>query len=209
MKMRLLLLFMGMISVYSNAFPNISKDEYAIGKVFLVNNDTLSVYIKIDRLINLQNSIMYVDTTTGKEYILKPEKAKGFCLIYPDDTMYFESIPDFQRALFHAKYKKVFFVHCLQKGKIPLYYFVDIKLVKEGLDMVPTERGRYFALFRDEWFPVSKESYWTDSRKILSALKSFAVPKEWKDLVLKVDSSQLKFEDTIEFINLCNNLLSE
>ncbi|MBL7969789.1 MAG: hypothetical protein JNK09_22495 [Prolixibacteraceae bacterium] len=208
MKLKMLFVFLGIVFLCTEAYSTFPKEKYALGKLFFINNDTMSVYVKIDKIINLQNGIAYVDSM-GREYHLKPDDARGFCLIYPNDTMFFESITDFQKALFQPKNRKAFFVHRLQTGKISLYYFIDTKLEMDGIDQVSAERGRYFAHFKGEWFPVSNENYWSDFRKILSVIKKDSQPNEWKSVTLKVDSSELKFEDTPEFIHLCNQLVSD
>lgn len=204
----MLFVFLCIIFTSAKVYSTFPKEKYALGKLFFLNNDTMSVYVKIDKIIHLQKGITYVDTT-GVEHKLAPADAKGFCLIYPEDTMFFERVEDFQKALFQPKKKSTFFINRLQKGRISLYYFVDTKLEMDGIDQVSVEQGRYFAYFKGEWFPVSKENYWSDFRKILSVLKKEVEIQSWKEIALKVDSSLLKFEDTPEFIHLCNQLVSD
>lgn len=208
MKTKALILLLAIMPFGLKAVNSIPKDQYANGQVFLLNNDTLRVYIKIDKLLNLQNGIQYVDTM-GMEYNLKPEDAKGFCMFYPDDTMYFESRNDIQKVLFKPKNNSQIFIHRVQKGKLPLYYFIETKFEMEGLDQIEVERARYFVNYANEWYPVSKDRFRNDFQKIFSLLKGDGFGNVIKPLQLEIGSGRFKFEETPLLIKEINALITE
>ena len=201
--MKKIILLLVFAPLFMKAVHVIPKDKYAHGQIFLLNNDTLSVYVKIENISDLQNGIQYVDTT-GKELTLKPENSRGFILVYPNDTMFFESRNDMGSALFQSKKKNYSFVHRVFSGKLPLYFFIEIKLVMDGMDQVEQERPRYFVRFRGEWYPITKENFKNDGRKLLSLLKREGY--NTKNLNSKLDADLYKFEDTPIFIGECAEL---
>lgn len=205
MKMKTLILLLVFAPLFMQAVNLIPKDKYAHGKIFLLNHDSVEVYIKIDKIYNLQNGIQYVDTT-GKEFTLKPENARGFKLVYPNETMVFESRNDLGSALFQSKNKNYSFVLRVFNGNLPLYYFIETKLAMDGIDQVEQERSRYFVRFGGEWYSFSKENFKNDGKKLLSLLKREGY--NTKNLRLNLDTGLFKFEDTPIFISECAKLFS-
>ena len=112
--------------------------KFSKGKIFFQNGDTVNVYIKVAKLYDLQSGIQYLDTA-GNEHSLLPSKAKGFCLLYKNETLYFESRKDLKMVLFSSKKSKSSFVNKVSGGNMPLYYFVEKKLVMDGIDQVSVE----------------------------------------------------------------------
>jgi len=208
MKTKALIILLIVVPLFLQASQFILKDKYAYGQVFLLNNDTLSVYIKIEKIPDMQNGIQYVDSM-GMEFKLKPIDAKGFSLIYPDDTMFFESRNDLDRALFHSKKKDCYFLHRVIKGKLSLYYFIESKLGMEGLDQVLMEKSLYFVRYKNEWYPISKELFKNDFAKLGSVLKRDGLGDKTKTLLSDINAGKFKFEDTPLLISKFTDLISE
>ena len=119
----------------------IAKDgKYSKGKIFLQNNDTVNVYVKVESIYNMQDGILYLDSV-GNEHPLLPSKAFGFCLLYKNDTMNFESRKDLNMVLFVSKKTKNNFVYRISGGSLPLYYFIEKQLVMDGIDQVQADRA--------------------------------------------------------------------
>lgn len=208
MKILTLILFWVIVTFSLFAKEQDKNAKYAHAQVFLLNNDTLSVYIKIEKISDMQNGIQYVDSM-GMEFRLKPMDAKGFSLIYPDDTMFFESRNDLDRALFHSKKKDWYFIHRVLKGKLSLYYFIESKLEMEGLDQVLMEKSLYFVWYKNEWYPISKELFKNDFTKFGSVLKRHGLGDKTKTLLSDIDAGKFKFEDTPLLISKFSDLISE
>ena len=206
MKTKLLFLSLVIISFCLFANDLLSKDKYAHGKVFLMNHDTLNVYVKVESLYNMQNGIQYVDSI-GIEHLLNPAKAKGFNLVYSDGTMVFESRNDLTKVLFQLKNPGYYFVQRILDGKLSLYYFVEKKLVMEGIDQVLIEKARYFVRINEEWYTITKEYFKNDCRKIFSILKREGFVNEIKAMINDIDSDKYKYEDTPTIIDRCNHLI--
>lgn len=154
----------------------------------------------------MQKGIQYVDSK-GFEYTTDPFKAKGFWLIYQEDTMVFESRSDIDKALFQPKKASTCFVLRIKKGNLPLYYFLDERLEMDGIDQVLREKPFYLLWFKEEWYPISKEHFTNDFRKVISMLKKAGFENEIKELVANFIEAKYKFEDTPEVIKLCEELI--
>ena len=205
----LTLILVWVIVTFSLFAKELDKNaKYAHGQVFFLNNDTLSVYIKIEKISQMQNGIQYVDSM-GMEFKLKPFEAKGFSLIYPDDTMIFESINDLDRALFHSKKKDCYFVHHVIQGKLSLYYFIESKLEMEGLDQVLMEKSLYFIRYKNDWYPISKELFKGDFTKFGSVLKRNGLGDKTNALLSDIKAGKFNFEDTPLLISKFADLISE
>ena len=166
MKTSALIIFFAFVpfGLFSN---EIAKDvKYSRGKIFLKNNDTVDVYVKVESLYNMQSGIQYVDSTWN-EYSLIPSKASGFCLLYQNDTMYFESRKDLKMVLFSSKKSKSSFIHRVSNGNLPLYYFVDKELVMDGIDQVSADFPRYMVLLDQEWFSITVKYFVSDFKKLI------------------------------------------
>ncbi len=183
------------------------KDKYATGKVFLLNNDTVNVYIKVETLYNMQNGIQYVDTM-GVEHVLKPSEAKGFSLIYPSEIMIFESRHDLTKVVFQPRNPDHYFVPRILEGKLTLYYFIEKKLVMDGIEQVEAEKARYLVRYSEEWYPVTKEYFNVSCRKIFTVLKREGFGTQIKALVREFDAEKYQYEDTPALINKCNQLIT-
>jgi hypothetical protein len=210
MQMKLLTLILFGVTVTFSLFAK-EKDKnakYAHGQVFLLNNDTMSVYIKIEKISQMQNGIQYVDSM-GMEFELKPFDAKGFNLIYPDDTIYFESRNDLDRALFQSKKKDWYFVHQALKGKLSLYYFIESKLEMEGLDQILIEKSLYFVWYKNVWYKISEELFKNDFKKFGTVLKRDGFEDKIKTLLTEIIAGEYKFEDTPLLISKFSDLISE
>jgi hypothetical protein len=206
MKKGLFILMMVIIPYFLFAHELQPKDKYANGKVFLLNKSVSDIYIKVETISRMQKGIQYVDSK-GFEYATDPFKANGFWLIYPEDTMVFESRSDIYKALFQPKKASTCFVLRVKKGRLPLYYFLDERLEMDGIDQVLREKPYYLLQFKEEWYPISKEHFTNDFRKVISILKKAGFEKEIKELIAGFIEAKYKFEDTPEVIKLCEKLI--
>lgn len=206
MKTKLFLLILTIIPIGLIADDLLPKDKYANGKLFLINKEVSDVYIKVEPIYAMQQGITYVDPK-GMEYKTDPFKAKGFWLIYPGDTMVFESRNDIDKALFQSKRSSQSFVLRIQKGNMPLYYFVDERLEMDGIDQVLRQKMYYILRFNDEWYPISKEHFTNDFRKVISSLKKAGFENEIKSVFSDFIEAKYKFEDTPELIKLFEKLI--
>jgi hypothetical protein len=200
------ILLMALAPISHFAGDLLQKEQYANGKVFLLNKSVSDVYIKVESIAKMQKGVQYVDSK-GLEYNTDPFKAKGFWLIYPEDTMVFESRNDIDKALFQPKKASTCFVLRIQKGNLPLYYYLDERLEMEGIDQVLREKPYYLLRFREEWYPISKEHFTNDFRKVISMLKKAGFESELKEMIAGFIEAKYKFEDTPEVIKLCEKLI--
>jgi hypothetical protein len=186
----------------------ISKDlKYAHGKLFLQNNDTINVYIKVESIYKMQSEIQYIDTT-GHEFILLPSKAKGFCLMYQNDTMYFESSRDLKMVLFTSKKAKSSFIYRISNGKLPLFYVVEKELKMDGFDQITVDAPRYLILLDQEWYPITPKYFVSDFNKIFSNLKSEYDAKQLKLLQNEIVERNFMFDHTPIIISKLNMIPS-
>ena len=169
--------------------------KFSKGKIFFQNGDTVNVYIKVAKLYDLQSGIQYLDTA-GNEHSLLPSKAKGFCLLYKNETLYFESRKDLKMVLFSSKKSKSSFVNKVSGGNMPLYYFVEKKLVMDGIDQVSVEFPHYMILLNQEWISISTKYFVNDFRKLVSSLKGEYNAEQMKALMNEIIDGKYKFEDT-------------
>jgi hypothetical protein len=184
----------------------LQKEQYANGKVFLLNKSVSDVYIKVESIAKMQKGVQYVDSK-GLEYNTDPFKANGFWLIYPEDTMVFESRNDIDKALFQPKKASTCFVLRVQKGNLPLYYYLDERLEMEGIDQVLREKPYYLIRFKEEWYPISKEHFTNDFRKVLAVFKKAGFENEIKEVVANFVEAKYLFEETPKIVELCENLI--
>ena len=205
MKTTALILFFAFVS-FGLFSDDIAKDvKYSRGKIFLQNNDTVDVYVKVESLYNMQSSIQYVDST-GNEYFLLPSNASGFCLLYKNDTMYFESRKDLKMVLFSSKKSKSSFIHRVSNGNLPLYYFVEKELVSDGIDQVLADFPRYMVLLDQEWFSITVKYFVSDFKKLISNLKGEYNMEQMKALMNEIEDGKYKFEDTPLIIERSNKI---
>lgn len=191
-----LLIFILVIVPFCLFSEAIVKDgKYSKGKIFFQKNDTLNVYVKVESIYNMQDGIHYLDST-GNEHSLLPSKATGFCLLYKNDTMYFESRKDLNLVLFVSKKTKHKFVYRVSDGSLPLYYFVEKQLVMDGIDQVQADRPRYLVVFDDEWYSISSKYFINEFRKLFSNLKGTYDARELKALLNEIADGKYNFEDT-------------
>ncbi len=206
MKIAVLLILISIIPFCSYSKDPLPKDKYAIGKVFKKNNDTLDVYIKIDSFYNMQLGIQYVDSM-GLEHQLLPSKAKGFSLIYQNETMVFEARHDLTKVVFQPRFPDYFFINRISTGRFSLYFFIEKKLVMEGIDQVEAEKSRYLVLYNDDWYPISKDYFRGDCSKIFTFLKREGFITESKKLSKELNSDGFKYETTPALIERINQLI--
>lgn len=205
MKTNILIFIFGIIPFW--LFSNIdAKDvKYSRGKIYLPNNDTVNVYVRSESIYNMQSGIHYLDST-GTEHSLVPTKAKGFVLLYKNDTMEFESRKDLKMVLFTSKKSKSSFIYRVSNGHLPLFYFVEKQLVMDGIDQVLSDFPRYMILLDQEWFSVTPKSFVSDLKKLVSNLKGELNTDQinllWKDVV----DEKYKFGDTPLFIERLNKI---
>ena|GEM_PF-1060794 len=205
MKTTALILFFAFVT-FGLFSDDMAKDvKYSRGKIFLPNNDTLDVYIKVESLYNMQSGIQYVDST-GNEYSLIPSKAKGFCLLYKNDTMYFESRKDLKMVLFSSRKSKSSFIHRISNGNLPLYSFVEKKLVRDGIDQVLADFPRYMVLLDQEWFSITVKYFVSDLKRLFSNLKGEYNAEQMKALMNEIEDGKYKFEDTPLIIERSNKI---
>jgi len=117
------------------------KEQYAHGMIYLLNRDTIEAYIKVKEIVKMQERIELIDTA-GFEYSVKPSQAAGFCLLFPEDTMVFESRDDLVNAIFKSKKEPYSFLLRLKEGNMPLYYFFEEKLEMSGVDQIWVEKPK-------------------------------------------------------------------
>lgn len=164
------IIFILMIVSLSLFSQQIVKDgKYSKGKIFLQKNDTVNAYIKVESIYNMQDGIRYLDSI-GNEHLLLPSKALGFCLLYKNDRMYFESRKDLNMVLFVSKKTKNNFIYRISGGSLPLYYFIEKQLVMDGIDQVQADRPRYLVLFDQDWYPISSKYFIGEFQKLFSNL---------------------------------------
>lgn len=194
------------LSPFFLSADEISKDlTYAHGKLFLQNNDTINVYIKVESIYKMQNGIQYVDTV-GHEFTLLPNKAKGFCLMYKNDTMYFESRKDLKMVLFTSKRTKSSFIYRISNGKLPLFYYVEKELKMDGIDQVTVDTPRYLILLDNEWFSLTKKYFASDFKKLISNLKGVLNKGQMDKLYYDVADEKFNFDNAPLLIEKLNNI---
>ena len=184
----------------------LQKEKYANGKVFLLNKSVSDVYIKVETIAKMQKGIEYIDSK-GLEYSTTPFKANGFWLIYQEDTMVFESRNDIDNALFQPKKASTCFVLRIQKGNLPLYYYLDERLEMDGIDQVLHEKPYYLLRFKEEWYPISKEHFTNDLRKVFVVFKKAGFENEIKEVVANFVEAKYQFEESPKILKLCENLI--
>ena len=206
MKIIFLVILIAIIPFYIYSKDPLPKDKYAVGKVFLKNNVTLNVYVKIESFYNMQLGIQYVDSM-GLEHQLLPSKAKGFSLIYQNETMVFESRHDLTKVVFQPRFPDYFFINRISTGRFSLYFFIEKKLVMEGIDQVEAEKSRYLVLYNDDWYPISKDYFRGDCSKLFTLLKREGYTTESKKLSKELNSDGFKYETTPALIERINQLI--
>jgi len=200
------ILFLAIAPLSLFAGDLLQKEKYANGKVFLLNKSVSDVYIKVESIAKMQKGVQYVDSK-GLEYDTDPFKANGFWLIYPEDTMVFESRNDIDKALFQPKKASTCFVLRVQKGNLPLYYYLDERLEMDGIDQVLREKPYYLLRFKEEWYPISKEHFTNDFRKVLAVFKKAGFENEIKEVVTNFIEAKYLFEDTPQIVKQCERLI--
>lgn len=206
MKIVCFILFLAIAPLSLFAGDLLQKEKYANGKVFLLNKSVSDVYIQVESIAKMQKSVQYVDSK-GMEYTTDPFKANGFWLIYPEDTMVFESRSDIDKALFQPKKASTCFVLRVKKGRLPLYYFLDERLEMDGIDQVLREKPYYLLRFSEEWYPISKEHFTNDFRKVLAVFKKAGFENEIKEVVANFVEAKYLFEDTPQIVRQCERLI--
>ena len=190
------LIFILVIVPFCLFSQQIVKDgKYSKGKIFLQKNDTMNVYVKVESIYNMQDGIQYLDSA-GKEHSLLPSKSLGFRLLYKNDTMYFESRKYLNMVLFVSKKTKSNFIYRVSGGSLPLYYFIEKKLVMDGIDQVQADRPRYLVLFDQDWYPISSKYFTGEFQKLFSNLKDVYNAKEMKALLDEIVDGKYNFEET-------------
>jgi hypothetical protein len=205
MKYCTLLFFLILASMRLNADEKVREIKYSHGKVFLQNGDTVNAYIKSEALYNLQSGIHCLNST-GNEYSYLPSNAKGFCMMFKNDTMYFESRRDLKTVLFTSKKSKSSFIYRISNGKLPLYYFIERGLKMDGIDQVTVELPRYLILLDQEWFSLTKKYFVRDFKKLCSYLSGVLNADQLSILINDVTDSKYKFEDTPFVIEKLNKI---
>ncbi len=201
-----LLLFIFIIVPFCLFSQQIVKDgKYSMGKIFLQKSDTVNVYVKVESIYNMQDGIQYLDSA-GNEHSLLPSKALGFCLLYKNDTMYFESRKDLNMVLFVSRKTKNNFVYRISGGSLPLYYFIEKQLVMDGIDQVQADRPRYLVLFDQDWYPISSKYFIGEFQKLFSNLKDVYNAKEMKVLLNEIIDGKYSFEETPAVIDRLSKL---
>lgn len=185
--------------------PATKDDKYTRGKIFLQNNDTINVYIKVASLSQMQSGIQYVDSI-GKEHSLLPSKAKGFCLLNKNNTLYLESRRDLKTVLLPSKKSKSCFIYRVSNANIPLYYYIEEQLVMKGIDMIKVDSPRYMILFDQEWISLTPKYFVSDFRSLVSNLKGDLDSEKLNALLQKVIDGEYKFDDTPIVIESLNKI---
>jgi hypothetical protein len=184
----------------------ISKDvKYSRGKVFLQNGDTVKAYIKSEAIYNLQSGIHCLDSL-GNEYSLLPSNAKGFCMMFKNDTMYFESRRDLKTVLFTSKKSKSSFIYRISNGKLPLYYFIEKGLKMDGIDQITVELPRYLILLDQEWYSLTKKYFVSDFKKLISNLKGVLDKEQLDKLYFEVADEKFEFDNTPLLLGKLNKI---
>lgn len=195
MKIALLILVFAIVPFWLYSDEKDKDTKYARGKIYLLNNDTVDVYVKSESVYDMQGGINYLDST-GTAYSLIPSKAKGFSLFYKNDTMDFESRKDLRLVLFTSKKTKSNFIYRVSNGSLPLFYFVEKQLVMDGIDQVQVDFPRYMILLDQEWFSITSKSFAADFTKLVSNLKEVYNNEQMKALLTEVADGKYKFDDT-------------
>ncbi len=183
------------------------KEQYAHGMIFLLNRDTIEAYIKVEKIVKMQEQIEFIDTA-GFEYSVKPSQAAGFCLLFPEDTMVFESRDDLVNAIFKSKKEPYSFVLRLKEGNMPLYYFYEEKLEMSGVDQILVEKPRYLALFRNVLHPIRRKYFKNDVRKIYLLMRREGFGNEIDELMNDVEKNKYSYEETPKTISRIDAILS-
>ncbi len=195
MKTKALIIMLSFIPFWLFSEVSAKDNRYSRGKIFLLNNDTIDVFIRSEPLFNLQNGIHFLDSTK-KERSLLPANSKGFCLIYDNDSMYFESRKDLKLVLLTSKKSKSSFIHRISTGNLPLFYFIEKQLVMVGIDQVLSEFPRYIVLHDQEWYSLTPKYFVTDFKKLISALKGVYNTARMQVLLQEVADEKYNFETT-------------
>ena len=199
----ILLIILAPLGLFS--FERDKDSQYSRGKIFLLNGDTVPVYVKSVPIYNMQSGIQYLDTI-GNKHSLIPSMAKGFCLMYKNDTVYFESRKDLKFVLFTSKKSKSSFIYRISNGKIPLYYFVEKGLKMDGIDQVTVELPRYMILLDQEWYSLTKKYFVSDFKKLVSNLKGVLNTQQMDGLYKEVEDEKYKFDNTRLVIEKLNKI---
>ncbi len=195
MKTKALIIMLALVPFWLFSEVSAKDNKYSRGKIFLLNNDTIEVFIRSEPLFNLQNGIHYLDSTK-RECSMLPANSKGFCLIYKNDSMYFESRKDLKLVLLSSKKSKSSFVHRVSTGNLPLYYFVEKQLVMNGIDQVSSEYPRYIVLHDQEWYSLTPKNFISDFKKLISNLKGVFDSARMQALLQEVADAKYNFETT-------------
>jgi len=195
MKIALLILIFAISPFWLFSDEKTKDTKYSRGKIYLLNNDTVDVYVKSEPVYDMQGGIHYLDST-GTAFSLLPSKAKGFSLLYKNDTMNFESRKDLKMVLFTSKKSKSNFIYWVSNGSLPLYYFVEKQLVMDGIDQVKVDVPRYMVLVDQDWFSITSKSYAADFTRLISNLKEVYNNEQMKALLTEVADGKYKFDDT-------------
>jgi hypothetical protein len=207
MKYNALVFFLLLSHMWLAADEKGKNVKYSRGKVFLQNGDAVNAYIKTDALYNMQSGIHCLDST-GNEYALLPSNAKGFCMMFKKDTMYFESRRDLKTVLFTSKKSKSSFIYRVSNGKLPLYYFLEKGLKMDGIDQVTVELPRYLILLDQEWFSLTKKYFVSDFKKLISNLKGVLNKQQMDELYNDVADKKFKYDNTPLVIEKLNKIPS-
>ena len=194
MKQRIVLLLV-VISSFTFANEKQKKNSnYLPGGIICLNNDIVAVQIKNDEIINLQKEVKLIDLE-GNKQTFKPNMISVFFYDTENGRMIFESHKNLGITAFRPK--NGYFLCRLSNNIYPLYYFVEKKMTKIGVESKMVPMPSYIIKRDNNWFYYN-ESNFKDFAKNFSENTQLA-----KDL----KNNKYTFEDFPEiFQRYCNSI---